>query len=362
MIQRKSPSAFTLVELLVVIAIIGILIGLLLPAVQSAREAARRMQCSNNLKQFGIALHNYHSAFDCLPGQAPDTNVGYSVQARLMPFMEQSSVYATFDLTKGCVAGSSSVMPPTLTLANHALEAAQAKIPSYRCPSDAAGADKLPGPYASETDGTSGPKVQMTTGSYMVCTGSDHTRVQAPGSRTVMGATLTYTASNGPFYHGSCYNIGALTDGTSNTMVMSECNIGDGQPVTASYAEAKSSFITQMYIASATIATPIADLADFNALDTDLAAATKVSWRTDRGTTWMLSQGWFTAYSAFIPPNSKIPSYYTMSDGGFYAARSYHSGGVNVTFGDGSVRFIPNTVKPEIWRAYATIDGNETSN
>jgi hypothetical protein len=103
-----------LIELLVVIAIIGVLIALLLPAVQAAREAARRMSCANNLKQFGLALHNYHSAFECFPGIGSDghgvtgssvTNSMFSVQSRLLPYMEQPHLHGLIDYNRPLIGG-----------------------------------------------------------------------------------------------------------------------------------------------------------------------------------------------------------------------------------------------------------------
>ena len=126
--SRRVGKAFTLVELLVVIAIIGILVGLLLPAVQAAREAARRMQCSNNIKQLGLALHNYESTHRVFPtsyvvARGVTTNVGgqWSAFARLLPYLEQGNVYSNVDL--------STAWDLQQTISG-------LKIPSYACPSD----------------------------------------------------------------------------------------------------------------------------------------------------------------------------------------------------------------------------------
>jgi prepilin-type N-terminal cleavage/methylation domain-containing protein len=94
-LSRRAATGFTLVELLVVIAIIGVMVGLLLPAVQAAREAARRLQCSNHLKQLGLALHNYESTYKMFP--AGRTSLGLSVHAALLPFLEQSNAAETID-------------------------------------------------------------------------------------------------------------------------------------------------------------------------------------------------------------------------------------------------------------------------
>ena len=134
---QNPKSGFTLVELLVVIAIIGILIALLLPAVQSAREAARRMQCSNNLKQLGLALHNYHTAHAILPFATPFDNnsgsrpwAGGTWVAMLLPFMEQQALYDSFDFTRSMYDEANA-------------DAVQVVVPGMICPSDPAGGDPV---------------------------------------------------------------------------------------------------------------------------------------------------------------------------------------------------------------------------
>ena len=131
MLPQKRP-AFTLVELLVVIAIIGILVGLLLPAVQAAREAARRMQCSNNLKQLALATHNYESAYKKFPGPAENSLYGYSFQAKLLPFVEQTNLHNLIDYQQPLLQG----LPWRPTL-NPALQPVVDKpLGVLLCPSD----------------------------------------------------------------------------------------------------------------------------------------------------------------------------------------------------------------------------------
>ena len=361
---RKSLFGFTLVELLVVIAIIGILIALLLPAVQSAREAARRMQCSNNLKQFGLALHNYHSAMDCFPGMAYNTLQGYSVQARLTPYAEQAQIYASMDLTKNLLGGTagSGGMSTTITpywFMDHAVEAAQAVVPMFRCPSDASGLKNMTSAYSKVEGDASGEKLETATGSYVVCTGSDYSRHQAPNETT--------TISNGIFYHSSCYNIGAITDGTSNTMMMSETCIGDGAGLAGadlSYDQCINDRVLsrQLVYKNMPMGVGLTQLAatDHDALHSLLSGTspTTMGWGGDRGASWILGTPVFSAYNAFIPPNSRMPSYWNMNQG-FFAAKSFHPGGVHALLGDGSVRLVSENISPAIWRALATIDGGE---
>lgn len=349
----RKLTGFTLVELLVVIAVIGILISLLLPAVQSAREAARRMQCTNNLKQFGLALHNYHSAMNCFPGMAYNTANGYSVQARLTPYMEQTQIYMTLDLTKPLLVASTM---GASGVQDHAIEAVQAFIPSFRCPSDGAASQHVTNSSYPTSDGE---VLDWATGSYMVCTGSDYSRYRAPGTY----ADGTTTKSNGLFYHSSCYNIGAITDGTSNTMVMSEACIGDGQTVTGlTYDECianKTQSRTLIYKEPPPGKITVEDYQALHAALTGTSPNPAFGWGGDRATTWILGTPTFTAYNAFIPPNSEITTYWCMNQG-FFGAKSYHNGGVGVLKGDGSVRFVSETINPETWRAAATINGHET--
>jgi prepilin-type processing-associated H-X9-DG protein len=342
---------------LVVIAIIGMLIGLLLPAVQAAREAARRMQCSNNLKQFGLALHNHHSVFDCFPGLAASTVEGYSVQARLLPYLEQVQLQDSLDLEQdllfpsGMGAGG---------IKDHAIPAATTPVPSFRCPSDGGGPKHLSCMNYPPESG--GDNVEFATGSYMVCTGSDYSRYQAPNSSGT-------TKPNGLFYHSSRYNTGAILDGTSHTMAMSEACIGDGVGVPTStkmsYVDCIKDKTRSRWLMYKTppmgAAGGYKQWADHNDLQAALASTSpSIGWGGDRGAAWILSTPSFSAYNAFIPPNSKIPSYWSMNEG-FFAAKSYHSGGVNVLMADGGVRLVSESVSPESWRAAATINEGETS-
>jgi prepilin-type N-terminal cleavage/methylation domain-containing protein/prepilin-type processing-associated H-X9-DG protein len=365
MTSRKPHIGFTLVELLVVIAIIGILIGLLLPAVQAARSAAQRMSCSNNLKQFGIALHNYHSTYGYFPGMAKNRTEGYSVQARLLSFVEQAQTYATLDTSQNLYAGSFDVMPPNVSFASHMIEAGKTTIPCYRCPSDT-GKDHLAADYAvaGETE-----KATLATGNYVVCAGADYIRIQEAGKRQITrpnGAVMQEIeikgCSDGIFVHGQNYNTSQILDGTSNTMAMSETIIGTGTPLTATYDEAEKSGQTKFYIANYTSGTNLKDLVDYADLETNLKGQSSLTWDARRGAAWILTEPFSTAYNAFIPPNSKIPSAMAMSDGFHMTARSMHSGGVTVLFGDGAVRFVSDAVDPKQWQYAASMNDGEVAN
>jgi len=193
--------AFTLIELLVVIAIISILIGLLLPAVQKIREAANRLQCTNNLKQIGLACHNYHDTYDGLPpgytatASYPGTGPGWGWGTYLLPFIEQDNLYRHIDLTQ-----------PVETQV-----AIQQLLKVYLCPSD-------PGNRAPFTvvDGTFTPICQAAPCSYAATVGSDASEVDDPDG-------------NGTFYRNSRTRFADIADGLSNTVFIGDRAFADAQ-------------------------------------------------------------------------------------------------------------------------------------
>ena len=363
-----AHPGFTLIELLVVIAIIGILIALLLPAVQAAREAARRMQCSNNLKQFGLALHNYHSTFNCFPGIGNDgnalsssaaTNDSYSVQARLLPYVELPHLREMIDY-KQPLTGGGGPGGGAYVFLNHVYEVVETKIPMMTCPSDPSSGSLISGTFGRCPDAENATTEPCATapGSYTMCNGDDVFRI----GTTVIGGVGTYK-SNGLFHYFSCYSIGAVTDGTSNTMAMSESAIGDG----GSYENSDYTLDTirkeklQRTILATTLTwirnewTPKSTYRD---MEVNFAPTGK--WNGSRCNSWIVGAPYCSAFSAFLPPNSDIPSVNWMNYG-FYGARSYHTSGVNTLFVDGSVRFVADSVDHEKWCAAATINGHEVS-
>ena len=239
--KRGSILAFTLVELLVVIAIIGVLIALLLPAVQAAREAARRMQCSNNMKQLVLAVHNYHDVLGCLPPETPylrrpmqttadapaNSNRNPSFFYRLLPHIEQQTLFVQFDLTRVMtdeVDGSGNVV--NCGLAN--VDRGARLIPAFTCPT--AGPEPMNRPnmgdchrhYYTHYVGISGA-VDGTGATLAV----DFPLV--PFNEIVPGATSTadvttygIMADNGAIVFGAVKDFGALADGTSNTFCLGE--------------------------------------------------------------------------------------------------------------------------------------------
>jgi len=207
----KARRGFTLIELLVVIAIIAVLIALLLPAVQSAREAARRMTCVNNLKQMGIALQNYHDALLVFPpgyvttgrfidGET-DTAPGWSWAAMILPYLEQSPLYSSINVVLPIQAAANTTSALTF-------------LAAYACPSDQFTlGNKFP-----VTDGLGNPVAIVAVSSYAASTGSDAADV-------ALGLTND-GSGNGLFYRNSAVRISAITDGTSQTISILERDWG----------------------------------------------------------------------------------------------------------------------------------------
>lgn len=322
-ISHSRRHAFTLVELLVVIAIIGILVALLLPAVQAAREAARRMSCGNNLKQMGLALHNYHDTYKAFPPSAllPNgaTADSFSPQARLLSFLEQENLQDLIDWN------ISYASQPVVT---------KQRIATYVCPSDVGDRERPDGAL------THYPlSYGINVGTWFVFD---------PTSRT---------GGNGIASPNGRINFASVTDGTSNTLAFGEVKawtpyLRDGG--------------TPNGLGIAIPSTPAA------------VVAYGGNFRPDSGhTEWVDGRAHQTGFTGTFPPNTKV----IYNNGGkdydvdfnssregktinltTYAvvtSRSYHPGGTQVGLVDGSVRFAAETVDLSVWRGYATRNGGE---
>ncbi len=332
MVQRRG---FTLIELLVVIAIIGILIGLLLPAVQKIRETAARAQCTNNLKQIGLALHNYHDTNNAFPpgyidgnanpSSTPDNDVGpgWGWASFLLPFMEQQNVFnqINFKVTVG--------MGSNATISQYPL-----KI--YQCPSD-----PYQQPFPVYDSSFSTPITTLAHGNYVGCNGWEECFNGAGGNPQggsgTDGLSGGYGSSGvGLFYRNSRTKVASVTDGLSNTIVVGERS-GNHSPSTWTGAvpggRCPAWMATQPSTPYAPPPGPAYDNADF-------------------GEPLVLAH-----CNATHLPSADYPIY---DPDTFYSMHTPQ--GANFLFGDGSVHFLGSGINPNTYQYLATIAGGEISN
>jgi prepilin-type N-terminal cleavage/methylation domain-containing protein/prepilin-type processing-associated H-X9-DG protein len=363
MLIRRNKSGFTLVELLVVIAIIGVLVGLLLPAVQAAREAARRMSCSNNIKQLGLALHNYEMTYRSFPSrsngtqQGPINNAGRrSGIIGLLPFFEQQAFYQRIesgDPTK------SPPIPPGGTFPWHAVGNGPSQTMMYvqrfgtlQCPSEPSTGDEM--------DGGRG------INNYAFCAGDTLISVGTTGS--------------GMFFRFRTVRLRSVTDGLSNTVAMSErvaAAFRPGERTNPTIREA--SLLNVVLLGAGNPANCRAAAAAVSVGNRYLPVAS-MNLKGRFSSIWMDGQVENVGFNTVLAPNS--PSCVSGNNPGsdsqhaVLSASSQHSGGVQVLFVDGSVRFTADTIdtgnlslKPVIglpspygvWGALGTRAGGEVT-
>jgi prepilin-type N-terminal cleavage/methylation domain-containing protein/prepilin-type processing-associated H-X9-DG protein len=383
--SKRMRRGFTLIELLVVIAIIAVLIALLLPAVQSAREAARRGQCSNNLKQIGIALHNYHQTGDKFPqgmseSLTANTAAGpftsyqgwgeWSAQAQMLQYIEGGTIYNATNFNFGMAYGYPASV--NLTVSTRA-------IATFGCPSDtnwafggapsssqatlASWGNSIYPPNINSYRGSIGTTTAVSiTGGYAAC---------QPDPFNIIGGNPTCVSdSTGMFTYWACYGVRDCTDGTSNTVMFVESLVGDtnlngpsshrNNGVTNVTAARPAEVHDASSLNYQTVIIPALQ-ACTNALIT--ATPYPGNLANSTGGRWGFGSVGMTLMNTVATPNSKVGAFNACYDqcpgcgiysSNFSNAQSAHPGGVNVLFGDGSVRFVKDSVNPQAWMAIGT--------
>ncbi len=303
----RARSGFTLIELLVVIAIIAILMGMMLPAVQKVRESALRSRCLNNLKQIGLALQAHHDAEGAFPAGRDPWPKPFSAQAHLLPYVEQTNLQRIVDFNASTSTGIN-------------VTAASTVVPLFVCPSDPAGG-KVPGSIYAGNNYAGNVGTGVNNGDY--------------------------TVGDGVFMLYHRVRIAEITDGLSQTAAFSELVTGLGVPGAGLEPTDRRRQFVQL--PGSTVTSPDACTPSLGTI-----------WSGNRGDRWINGGYQATLYNHFAPPNAPVYDCINAANNfGLAAARSMHTGGVNVLMCDGSVHFVSNGVSIDTWRAMATRAGED---
>lgn len=352
-VEKGLRRGFTLVELLVVIAIIGVLVGLLLPAVQAAREAARRMSCSNNFKQLGIALHNYHAAYNQFPAGGTgtgDSNVGVVNQRRLnpnigiLPFMEQQALWDMMATVHEPEPGESPDVAtglgqwppfgPRPWIDLNEYDPWQTQVPTFRCPSDP----------AQSTIG-----VGMTN--YAYCYGDSILRVFYPPSSQFADES----AFRGLFRREEFSSFKTIKDGTAHTIAMGEIACDRGDRKLNSSVIHKDHFPGNAMGSSASLCESAADpeRPQYAAVSVPLWSA-----GNSRGSRWYDALPMIAGITTVLPPNSPTCAidWGIPWASGIFSVGSQHNGGAHVLMADGAVIFVTDSIEAGDKEADSTSD------
>jgi prepilin-type N-terminal cleavage/methylation domain-containing protein/prepilin-type processing-associated H-X9-DG protein len=327
-VMMSGRRGFTLTELLVVLTIVGLLLALLLPAVQQVREAARLAQCRSHLRQIGLALHMYvdtHGVFPFGVGSDRDGAIAnpaspesrrFALHAQILPQLGYADVFQTIDFSTWPFDPLLTPEPTVVVPASANHRAARIPIPVYRCPSDL---DRLARPWARN--------------SYRSCNGN----------------TWDGRRGNGLFGQNSAIRPGDVIDGLSNTAAFSEKATGDDNDTVAE-------LLTDLFDFPGT-----ASESDLKSLCATLTAqdAASVPHDSNSGLTWLEGNMNWTRYNHVLTPNSTSCKNGLTWYGVVMSATSRHRGGVNVLLGDGSVRFTSGHIDNAVWSSLGSIAGSE---